>query len=91
MPTISLGDPKLQCALRSCVQTLQRLATYELPSSLDQRMQELGEQKEFLGPSEHDELLALVSFSQQRTLEKLEAKVALQRLQEFFPEVVNAA
>jgi len=89
--TISSGDPRLEHALQSCVHTLRRIAGYELPASLDQRMQELGEQKEFLRPAEHEELLALVDFSQQRTIEKLEARVALKRLQEIFPDVVDAA
>jgi hypothetical protein len=89
--TISAEDPKLSRAIQACVQTLRRLATYELPPSLDRRLQELGEEKEFLGPAAHEELLSLVAFSQQRTLEKLDAQLALQRLQEVFPELVDAA
>jgi len=91
VPTISAGDPKFLRAIQSCVQTLRRLANYELPAALDRRLQELGEQKEFLDPAAHQDLLALVAFSQQRTLEKLEAQVALKRLQELFPELVDAA
>ena len=89
--TISAGDPKFLRAIQSCVQTLRRLANYELPPALDRRLQELGEQKEFLDRAAHQDLLALVAFSQQRTLEKLEAQVALKRLQELFPELVDAA
>jgi hypothetical protein len=91
VPTISPGDPRLQLALQACVQTLRRLATYELPAFLDLRLRELGEQKEFLDEAGHKELLALVAFSQERTQEKLEAQVALRRLQEVFPEAVSAA
>jgi hypothetical protein len=40
----------------------------------------LGERKEWLSKAEHDELMALVAFTQQRTLEKLEAEAALQDL-----------
>jgi hypothetical protein len=35
--------------------------------------------------------MALVELTQQRTREKLEAQVALQRLQDVFPELVDAA
>jgi hypothetical protein len=91
VPTISAGDPKFLRAIQSCVQTLRRLAEYELPAALNQRLQQLGEQKEFLDPAAHQDLLALVAFSQQRTLEKLEAQVALKRLREVFPELVDAA
>jgi len=86
-----MTDPRLGSALRSCIQSLRRTATFELDPSLDRRMQDLGERKEFLGPGEHYELLALVGFAQKRTLEKLEAQVALQRLRELFPEMVDAA
>jgi hypothetical protein len=50
-------------------------------------MRELGERKEFLGKDEHDELLALVTFTQRRSIEKLEAEVALKRLKELLPSV----
>jgi hypothetical protein len=89
--TIPLSDPKLHSVLRSCGQTLRRLADYELNPSLDRRLQELGERKEFLNAGEHAELMALVAFAQKRTLEKLEAQVALERLREFSPDVVDAA
>jgi hypothetical protein len=67
--------------------TLRRLAGYELDPRLEERLQDLEERKEFLKPGEHQELMALVAFAQQRTREKLEAAVALQRLQEVFPEL----
>jgi hypothetical protein len=46
-----------------------------------------GERKEFLTPAEHAELMAWVTFTQQRTIEKLQAELALQRLLEAFPEL----
>jgi hypothetical protein len=67
--------------------TLRRLADYSLDPALDQRMRQLGEQKEFLGPDEHAELMALVAFSEQRSIEKLEAEQALRRLREAFPDL----
>jgi hypothetical protein len=51
-------------------------------------MRQLGERKEFLSPEEHEELLALVDFAHQRTLEKLEAKAALDRLRTTLPGVL---
>jgi hypothetical protein len=57
------------------------MADYHLDPALDQRLRDLGERKEWLSPAEREELLALVSFTQQRTLEKLEAVAVLQDLQ----------
>lgn len=48
-------------------------------------MRQLGENKEFLSPSEHGELMALVAFTQQRTLEKLEAELAFRQLKAAYP------
>jgi hypothetical protein len=73
--------------LQACQVALRRIAGYVLDPALDQRMRELGERKEFLDPSEHAELLALVAFTQQRTREKLEAELALQRLEAACPEL----
>jgi hypothetical protein len=49
------------------------MAAYELDPSLRRRMHALGERKEFLSQGEHEELLALVDFAHQRTIEKLAA------------------
>jgi hypothetical protein len=51
----------------------------------------LGERKEYLSLAEHEELLALVDFAQQRTIEKLEARVALDRLHTALPGVLPDA
>ena len=76
------GDPqRLQSALRTCERALRRMADYRLDPALDRRMRDLGERKEWLSPAEHDELLALVVLTQQRTLEKLDVEAALQELQ----------
>ena len=48
-----------------------------LPAALDRRMQELGERKDYLDAVEHEELLALATFTNERTLEKLQAELAL--------------
>jgi hypothetical protein len=54
-------------------------------------LQTLGARKEYLSQAEHEELLALVDFAQQRTIEKLEAQVALDRLWTALPGVLPEA
>ena len=54
-------------------------------------MHALGERKEFLSQAEHEELLALVDFAHRRTIEKLEARVALDRLRTVLPGVLSDA
>ena len=90
MSTLSTVEPKFQSAMSACVAALRRVANYELEAPLAHRLQDLSERKEFLGAEAHAELMALVAFSQQRTLEKLEAQVALKQLGELLPELVGA-
>ncbi len=78
MPADSI---RLRSVLQTCERALRRLADYRLDPALDQRLRDLGERKESLSAAEHEELLALVAFTQQRTLEKLEAEAALQDVQ----------
>jgi hypothetical protein len=75
--------------LGSCIAALRRLAQYELDAALARRLEELSERKEFLDPAAHDELMALVHFTQQRTMEKLEAQLALNRLRTIIPDLVG--
>lgn len=91
MTTISTEDPQFQSAIEACAVALKRMADYELNPTLRQRMHELGERKEYLGPDEHEELLALVDFSQKRTVEKLEAQTALSRLRAALPGLLPEA
>lgn len=91
MPAVSTEDPQFQSAIQACAVALRRLAQFELDASLQQRLHALGARKEFLTPAEHDELLALVAFTHQRTLEKLEAQVALAQLRTALPEMVPDA
>ncbi len=65
------------------------MAVCELPEALNRHIQELGERKEFLDPLEHEQLMAFVSMSQQRTIEKLQAERALQQLRFLFPDEVQ--
>ena len=87
--TLSVAEPDFQEAMASCVAALRRVASYELNPSLAGRMEEMGDRKEFLTPEQHDELMALVAFSQERTIEKLQAQSALNRLSAVFPGVVG--
>ena len=86
MSVQSVADPRLHAAVRSSVQALRQFANYTLPPVLNQQVRELGERKEYLQAAEHDHLLALVEFTQQRSREKLQAEAALQQLQAIFPE-----
>jgi hypothetical protein len=88
MAAISTTDPQLQSALYACATALHKLADYELDPLLQRRLQELGERKEFLTATEHEELLALVDFAHKRTIEKLEAQTALSRLRSAIPGVL---
>lgn len=80
---------RLRSTLQSCERALRRVADYRLDPALDQRLRDLGERKEWLSEAEHEELLALVAFTQQRTLEKLEAEAALQDLQSACAELAQ--
>jgi hypothetical protein len=68
---------------------LRRLASSELPEELRRRIEELSLDKEFLDREQHAELTALADFWRKRLLEKLEARVALDRLRELAPDLVN--
>jgi len=84
--TPALTDSRVQSALRHGVRALKRVANYVLPAALDRRLQQLGENKEYLGAADHEELLALVTFTHERTLEKLQAEVALRELRTLLPD-----
>jgi hypothetical protein len=91
MMTVSTDDPQFVSAIQACAVALRRLVAYELAPSLHNRPHTLGERKECLNQEEHEALLALVDFAQQRTLEKLEAQVALDRLRTALPGVLPDA
>jgi hypothetical protein len=80
----------LEPALRTARQALRRLANYALEPALDERLRDLGERKEFLTPAEHAELLAFASFAQRRTIEKMEAELALRQLDAIAPDPGDA-
>ena len=86
----SLEQP-WQAAFAASVATLRRVAGYSLPPELDRRVLELGERKETLTDEERAELTAWVAFTQQRSIEKREAEVALCRLATACPELAVTA
>ena len=75
--------------IQDCAATLQKVARYQLPPAVDRRLLWLSENKETLTEADREELLALVDFSEDRTVEKLQAKVLLQRLAEVSPQLVG--
>jgi hypothetical protein len=85
MTTLAIDELQVRAALETCATSLNKLAGYQLEPALQRRLDDLGARKEFLDPAEHDELLALVEFSQRRTIDALEAQLALRRLREAFP------
>lgn len=89
MSMVSSTEPRFRDALDACITALSRVAGYEIDPGLDRHLQDLSERKEFLDSSQYEELVALVAFSQQRTIEKLEAQAALARLRELFPDVAG--
>jgi hypothetical protein len=88
----SLNPPAPQdAAVLQCADALRRLADYRLPAGLDRRLLQLSESKETLTAEEREELLALVEFAEDRTLERARAAAALVNLVEAFPVVVGSA
>ncbi len=90
MVTLATTEPLLREALSTTETALRRLAEYELDPGMAQRLDALSERKEFLGEDEHAALLALVEFARRRTIEKLEAQLALKQLHQIVPEMVAA-
>jgi hypothetical protein len=90
MVTLATTEPQLRLALNTTETALRRLAEYELDPAMAQRLDELSEKKEFLDENAHAELLALVDFARRRTVEKLEARLALEQLHAIVPEMVSA-
>lgn len=83
-------SPRLRDALRSCADALVHVSGYELDPALNRRMRDLGERKDALTKDEYEELLSFIAFTEQRTREKLEAQLALRRLRELVPELIES-
>ena len=92
MPVAAMPDTDLMSsAVLDCTTTLERVATYRLPSAIDHRLLWLSENKESLTAAEREELFALVEFADERTVEKLQAQAALQRMSQAFPWLARTA
>jgi hypothetical protein len=85
--TVLTANSEAYCALRDGLEALRLLSEYKLPPHLQRRMHELGENKEFLNPEQHAELMELVDFAEGLSLEKLKAMLALKRLRENMPSL----
>jgi hypothetical protein len=90
MATTTVESERLQQALQACILPLRHLARYELETPLVQRLEAMGDRKEFLSPEEHAELVALVEFARRRQVEKLQAEIALERVRNAFPDLLEA-
>lgn len=88
MSTIRTIEPT-RSAAREATITLRRVAAYRLPPALDRRILELGERKDSLTPNERDELLAWVAFTQERSIERVQAELALRHLADAFPDLTS--
>jgi len=87
--TVSNFDSELRSAVSATVASLRRLSEYDLEPAICRRMQDLGERKDALNSDEHAELDVLVEFSQRRSIDKLQAQVALNKLRTAPPELVG--
>ena len=87
----TLTRPSQEATLRECVHALRRAASYRLPPALDKRLLWLSENKESLSAPERGELLEMVEFAEQRTLDKARAQALLKRLGEVFPQLQSSA
>lgn len=80
-------DPTQLAAVSKSLATHRRVAAYTLPPALDAKLLDLSERKEALTPDERAELLGLVAFTQDRSIEKAEAELAIRRLTAAYPEL----
>lgn len=85
--TIDRDSLKTESLFKDCIEALQRVAAFRLPKAMDQRLLWLAQNKESLTQAEHDELLALAEFAEQRSLEKVQAQAVLKRFGERYPEL----
>jgi hypothetical protein len=83
--------PQGEPILRNCMDTLRRMADYRLPTALDQRLMWLSENKEQLDKAQCEELAALIEMADQRSLDKVQARAALEGLARIYPHLANAS
>ena len=91
MSSVAAADLRIvESVLGESAATLRRLAEYQLPAALDQRLLWLSENKETLTDSEQRELLALVDLADEKTIEKLQARATLHRIGQTFPDLARS-
>jgi hypothetical protein len=83
-------DPDFVSALEEAVSVLRSVAEYELEDELQQRLRQLGENKEACSADDRDEHRQLADFWRRQTLRKAQALNALHRLRETAPELVGS-
>ena len=89
MSSAIIAHPQLESAVKACAAALRRLVESELPPDLQRRIERLSREKEFLDEQQHAELSTLADFWRNRLIEKLEARAALEKLEELVPDLVN--
>lgn len=77
-----------ESVLRECVDALQQVANYRLSPAMNRRLLWLSENKDKLDVAEREELLTLIEFAEDRTLEKLRARAVLNRMGEVWPQLL---
>jgi hypothetical protein len=88
MSSVIAADPgAVESVIGDCAAALRRMAQYRLPAALDQRLLWLSENKDSLTDVERQELLALVDLADEKTVERLQAQVTLQRIGQAFPRL----
>lgn len=92
MSGLALPDQGVvESVILDCAVTLRRVAEYRLPTAIDERLLWLSENKELLTEAEHQELLALVEFAEEKTVEKLQSQAALGRIRQIFPKLSTSS
>jgi hypothetical protein len=85
----TLVDPGFVSALEEAVDVLRSVAEYEFDDAMQQRLRELGENKEACSPEERQEHRELAEFWRKQTLRKVRAINALNRLHESAPDLIG--
>ena len=78
-------------AIKQCAETLRQMAGYGLDDITNTPLRELGERKDSLSAEEKKEFFSLLTFCEKRTVEVLEAKAALAKLNREVPELMEMA
>jgi hypothetical protein len=87
--SVATLDPGFVSALEEAVDVLRSVAEYELENELQQRLRELGENKEACSLEDRQEHRQLAEFWRKQTLRKVRATNVLNRLRESAPELVD--